>query len=206
MPPPATVYEDEASQQRFMFQQQGNRAIAKFPDSPEIMALRAVPAQRGDTYWQNDRGETVFKQSELGALTSFVDSENGAPASVVAYGATLGPPPLPASLQQKQKETAAALSKLAGHEVTVFIGQLAGQERWAAEALDLAVSGVQDANGPAGRGAAKLKSMRLETAKSANVTFKDGELVLGVSPQEGFFGLPSSEWISNAITQARSTG
>jgi hypothetical protein len=194
MPPPATVYEDEVSQR-------------KFADSPEVMALQAQPAQRGDIYWKNDSGQTVFKQSELGALTSFVDdSENGAPASVVAYAPTLGPPAVPASLDQKRKAAAAALTKLAGREVTVFLGELNGSERWASEALDVALIGVQEADGPAGQGANKLKAVRLERARAATVSFKDGDLVLGVNPDEGYNGRPSSDAISKAITQARSTG
>jgi hypothetical protein len=205
MPPSATVYEDEASQRSFTFQQQGNRAIAKFSDSPEVMVLQAVPAQRGDTYWKDAEGKTIFKESELGGLTSFVDSENGSPAAFVAYGAPVATSA--ASLELKSKEVAAKLSKLAGHDVTVF-GALAfnRNEAWAIEALDNVILGAVQANGLAGRVIAKLNAVRFELAKSANVTFKDGELVLGVNPAGGLQGRPSADDIARALTLARSSG
>jgi hypothetical protein len=205
MAPPATVYEDAASQ-RFTFEQRGNSGILKFEDNPEVMALRALPAQRGDTYWKNDAGETVLRQSEQGAVTSFVGSENGSPASFVAYGPGVGPPQS-TSLQAKSKEVAAQLSKMAGHEVTVF-GALAfaNNEAWAVDALDNLLRGAQEANGPAGRVVTRLSAVRLELAKSATVSFKDGELVLGVNPADGYAGRPSSDAIAKALTQARSAG
>jgi hypothetical protein len=206
MPPSATVYEDAASQ-RFTFQQQGgNRGILKPEDSQEVMALRAEQAQRGDTYWKDDTGKTVLKQSEQGSVTSFIDSDNGSPASFVAYGPTVGPP-LGGSLAAKSKDVAAQLTKLAGHEVTVF-GALAfaNNEAWAVDALDNLLLGAQQANGPAGRVVTRLNSVRLELAKSASVSFKDGELVLNVNPADGYAGRPSSDAIAKALSQSRSTG
>jgi hypothetical protein len=202
--PPATVYEDAASQ-RFTFEQRGNRGILKSEDSQEVMALRAEQAQRGDTYWKDDTGKTVLKESEQGSVTSFIDSDNGSPASFVAYGPTVGPPL--GSLEPKRKEVAAQLTKMAGHEVTVFGTQaFENNEAWAVEALDNVLRGAQEANGPAGRVVTKLNAVRLELAKSANVSFKDGELVLNVNPADGYAGRPSSDAIAKALTQARSAG
>jgi hypothetical protein len=203
LPPPATVYEDAASQ-RFIFQQQGDRAIAKFDDSP-AMALRAVPAQRGDTYWKDEAGRTVLKQSEQGGFTSFVDSENGSPAAFVGYTAPM--PTAAVSLELKRTEVAAKLSKLAGHEVTVFGPQaFSKNEAWVVEALDDLILGATQANGPAGRVIARLHAVRFEQARAASVTFKDGELVLGMNPAEGDEGRPSVDDIARALTLARSSG
>jgi hypothetical protein len=205
MQPPATVYEDANSGDQYVLERRGKEVYAKLP-SGEVVALDAIPAQRGDTYLRNDAGIDLFKLTESGALVSYVGNTNGAPAAVTGSAPSLSAPPVPTSLDQKRKAAAAALSKLAGREVTVFLGELGNYQAWAAEALDIAVRGVEEASGPAGRGATKLKAVRLERAKSATVSFKDGDLVLGVNPDEGYSGRPSSDAIAKAITQARSTG
>ena len=100
----------------------------------------------------------------------------------------------------------AKLTKLAGHDVTIFgTAEFAKYEAWAAEALSNVVRGVERANGPAGRVATKLNAVRLAPAKSATVSFKDGDLVLGVNPAQGYLGLPSSDQVALAISAARST-
>jgi hypothetical protein len=205
--PPATVYEDMAAQRFTLQPQGGNRAILQSEDSQEVMVLRAVPAQRGDTYWTNDVGETVLRQSEQGSVTSFIGSENGSPASVVAYGPTVGPPTSTASLEHKSREVAEKLSRLAGHEVTVF-GALAfaNFEAWAVDALDNVLRGAEEANGPAGRVVSKLNAVRLEKGAKADVSFTNGELVLEVNPADGYAGRPSSDAVAKALTQARSSG
>jgi len=55
------------------------------------------------------------------------------------------------------------------------------------------VIGVERANGLAGRIASKLEKVRLVRSKAATVSFKDGELLLGVNPDEGYGGRPSSD-------------
>jgi len=205
MAPPATVYEDANSGDQYVLEPRGRQVYAKLP-SGEVVALDAIPAQRGDTYLRNDAGIDLFKLTEGGGLVSYVGNTNGAPAAVTGSAPALSAPPVPASLDNRRRAVAAALSKLAGQEVTIFLGELNGYQAWAAEALDIAVLGVQEASGPAGRGATKLKSVRMVRAKAADVTFKDGELVLSVNPDEGYNGRPSSDAIAKAITQARSTG
>jgi hypothetical protein len=202
----ATRYEDVTSQRSFVLEQRGKEAIVKFEDSPEVMVLQAVPAQRGDTFLQNAAGENMFRRTEQGNLISYVDDKDGAPASMAGYAAPLSAPPMAASLNEMRVNAAAKLTKLAGHDVTIFgTAEFAKYEAWAAEALTNVVRGVERANGPAGRVAAKLTAVRLAPAKSATVTFKDGELLLGVNPTEGYLGRPSSDQIALAMTAARST-
>jgi hypothetical protein len=209
MPPPATVYEDAVSGQKLTFEKRNSSSgILKLEGSSEVMALRATPAQRGDTYWTNDAGEPVLRETEQGSVTSFLGSENGSPAAFVGYALPVAPPPQ-ASLELKRVEVVTQLSKLAGHEVTVFGTQAFGSyESWAVEALDNVIVGAKQANGPAaaGRVITRLTKVRLELAKAANVTFKDGELVLFVNPGDGYAGRPSSEMIAKALTLARNSG
>jgi hypothetical protein len=202
----ATRYEDATSQRSFVLEQRGKEAIVKFEDSQEVMVLQAVPAQRGDTFLQNDAGENMFRRTEQGNLISYVDNKDGAPASMAGYAAPLSAPPMAASLNEMRVNTAAKLAKLAGHDVTIFgTAEFAKYEAWAAEALTNVVRGVERANGPAGRVATKLNAVRMTPAKSATVSFKDGELLLGVNPAEGYLGRPSSDQIALAMSAARST-
>ncbi len=67
----------------------------------------------------------------------------------------------------------------------------------------MTVLGVERANGLAQTAAQDLKAVRLDRAPAATATYKDGELVLGVNPDAGYAGRPSSEAIANAITAKR---
>jgi len=202
----ATRYEDATSQRSFVLEQRGKEAIVKFEDSPEVMVLQAVPAQRGDTFLLDDAGKTMFRLTEQGNLVSYVDNKDGAPASLAGYAAPLSAPPMAASLNEMRVNAAAKLTKLAGHDVTIFgTAEFAKYEAWAAEALTNVVRGVERANGPAGRVATKLNAVRMTPAKSATVTFRDGELLLGVNPAEGYLGRPPADAIALAMTAARSS-
>jgi hypothetical protein len=202
----ATRYEDATSQRSFVLEQRGREAIVKFEDSSEVMVLEAIPAQRGDTFLRNDAGQVMFRLTEQGNLVSYVDNKDGAPAALAGFAAPLSAPPMTASLNEMRVNAAARLSKLAGHDVTIFgAAEFASNEQWAAEALSAMVRGVERSNGLAGRVASKLNAVRMKSARSASVTFKDGELLLGINPAEGYLGLPSSDAVAQAMTAARST-
>jgi len=202
----ATRYEDVTSQRSFVLEQRGKEAIVKYEDSPDVMVLEAVSGQRGDTFLRNDAGQVMYRLTEQGNLVSYVDNKDGAPAALAGYAAPLNAPPMTASLDQMRISARSTLSRMAGHDVTIFgAAEFAGKEQWAAEALNALVRGVERSNGLAGRVAAKLNAVRLTSARSASVTFKDGELVLGINPSEGYLGLPSSEAVAQAMTAARST-
>jgi hypothetical protein len=204
--PSATRYEEVTSQRTFVLEDRGREAIVKYEDSPEVMVLEAVPAQRGDVFLRNDAGDILYRLTEQGNLVSYVDNKNGAPAVMAGFAAPLSAPPMTASLNEMRIEAAARLSKLAGHDVTIFgAAEFASNEQWAAEALNAMVRGVERSNGLAGRLASKLNAVRMIKARAAGVTFKDGELILGINAAEGYLGLPSSEAITQAMTAARST-
>jgi Domain of unknown function (DUF4908) len=202
----ATRYEDATSQRSFVLEQRGKEAIVKYEDSPEVMVLEAVSGQRGDTFFRSDAGQVMYRLTEQGNLVSYVDDKDGAPASMAGLAAPLNAPPMTASLNEMRVNAASRLSKLAGHDVTIFgAAEFASHEQWAAEALSAMVRGVERSNGLAGRVASKLNAVRMTSARSASVTFKDGELVLKINPAEGYLGLPSSEAVAQAMTAARST-
>jgi uncharacterized protein DUF4908 len=204
---PATRYEDVSSDRSFLLQQQGKEAIVKFEDTNEVMVLQAIPAQRGDTFLRNDDGKVMFRLTEQGNLVSYVDNKNGAPVAMLgAANAPLNVPAMARSLNETRSTAAARLTRLAGHDVTIFgAAEFASNEAWASEVLGNVVSGVEKANGPAGRAASSLNAVRLTRGLTASVAFRDGELVLGVNPAAGDAGRPGADAIAAAITAARST-
>jgi hypothetical protein len=205
--PGATRYTDMASDRSFVIEERGRGALMQFEGSKEVIPLQAVPAPRGDTVLKSDSGQVVLRKTEAGNMVSFIGNKDGAPADFVARVAPLNAPAMPASLDELRKQSAARLSRIAGHEVTIFgTAEFANNEEWAADALTNVEIGVERANGPAGRVASKLLAVRLVPAKAPSVTFKDGELVLGVNPGQGYAGRPSSDAISTALTASRNSG
>jgi hypothetical protein len=203
----ATRYTDMATDQSFVVEERGRGALMQFEGSKEVMPLQAVPAPRGDTVFKSDSGEVVLRKTEAGNMVSFIGNKNGAPADVVGRAASLNAPAMPASLDELRKQAAARLSKMAGHEVTIFgTADFADSEQWAANALTNVEIGVKSANGPAGRVASKLTAVRLVRSKAPSAAFKDGELVLGVNPDQGYAGCPSSDALANALTASRNSG
>ena len=203
----ATRYTDMASDKNFVIEERGRGALMQFEGSKEVIPLQAVPAPRGDTVLKSDSGQVMLRKTEAGNMVSFIGNKDGAPADIIGRAASLNAPAMPASLDELRKQSAARLSRIAGHEVTIFgTAEFANNEEWAADALTNVEIGVERANGPAGRVASKLLAVRLVPAKVQSVTFKDGELLLGVNPAQGYAGRPSSDAISNALTASRNSG
>ena len=203
----ATRYTDMASDQNFVIEERGRGALLQLEGSREVMPLQSAPGPRGDTYYKSDSGEVMLKRTEAGNMVSFIGNKDGGPADAIGRAASLNAPAMPASLDDLRKQSASRLSKMAGHEVTIFgTAEFADNEQWAADALTNVEIGVERANGPAGRVASKLAAVRLVPAKAPSVAFKDGELVLGVNPDQGYAGRPSSDAIANALTASRNSG
>jgi hypothetical protein len=199
-PPPAAKYEDSVSQRSFVLDRSGDGPLLKFDDSPEVYALRATSAQRGDDFLRNDAGDLMLRVTEAGNVIAYVGAKTGAPADIAGVAAPLDAPAMTGSLTQRVKEAAANLGKMAGHDVTIFgTGAFGNDEEWASDALMMTVMGVQRADKSAHGAVQGLKSVRLVKSTMPTTTFHDGELLLGVNPLEGYAGRPSSEAVAKAI-------
>ena len=203
----ATRYNDLGSDRSFVLEERGREALLQVEGSSEVMILEVVRGQRGDTFLKSESGQVMIRKTEAGNMVSFIGSKNGAPADAAGRVGSLDAPPLPESLNDIRVKSASRLSKMAGHDVTIFgTPEFSNDEQWAADALANVEIGVQRANGLAGKVAAKLNAVRLVRTKAASVTFKDGELVLGINPVEGYAGRVSSEAITNVLTASRNAG
>lgn len=203
----AMRYTDMASEQSFVLEEHGRSALLQLEGTGEVIPLQAVPAQRGDTFLRTQSGQSLLRKTEAGNMVSYIGNKNGAPADIAGRAAPLNAPPMPASLNELRVEAAARLSQMAGHDVTIFgTAEFADHEQWAADALNNVEIGVERANGLAGRVASGLTAVRLVRATAPSVSFEDGELVLGVNPEQGYLGRVSSDAISKAMTASRSSG
>jgi hypothetical protein len=202
--PESTRFEDAVTQRSMIVQQVGRQAIVKFEDTSEVMILQSVPAPRGDTFLRNDKGEVMFRMTEQGNLVSYMDNAIGVPAVRVGPATALSVPPMAASLDQLRSNAAKRLSKLAGHDVTIFgAAEFAANEDWVTDVLGNVVSGAEMANGQAGRIVAELNKVRLARGTEASVSYSNGELLLGVNPSKGEAGHPSADQIARSLATAR---
>src|ERR1700760_3682303 len=69
--------------------------LLKFENSPEVWALQAQPAPRGDVIYKNDLGAPVLRATRLGGLTIFTDARPAGSAAALDGDSTpLRLPPL----------------------------------------------------------------------------------------------------------------
>ncbi len=190
----------------FLLEQRGSVVLLKVDGSDNVLSLMAVPGQRGDTFLMDFAGRMVLRVTAQGNVVSYIHNASGAPAEASAKAA-ITPGAMSASLDKMRASAANELTKLAGHEVTIWGTQsFANDEAWAADALSIIVLGVKNANGMAGRAASKVEKVTVRRGKAPKVGFTDGELTIDVNPEDGWSGRVTPEAISNALTASRNAG
>lgn len=208
-PTSGTRYLDMGSDQNtgFVLEQRGSVVLLQVDGSNEILSLMPVPGPGGATFFMDYKGRTLIKVTQGGSVVSYLHNTTGAPADPAGRVPALSQPAMTASLDSMRSRAASDLSKLAGHEVTIWGTQSFGSnEAWASDALNILVLGVKNANGLAGKAASKVDKVTLVRAKTPKVTFKDGELTVHVNPDDGWSGRVTPEQITNALTSARNAG
>jgi len=204
-----TRYVDMGSDKNagFVLEQRGSMVLLKVDGSENVLTLMPAPGQRGDTFFMDYAGRMVLRVTQQGNVVSYIHNASGSPAEPIAKAPPITPGAMTASLDKLRATAAAELSKLAGREVTIWGTQsFASDEAWAADALNILVLGVKNANGLAGKAASKLEKVTVRRGKAPGVSFKDGELVLDVNPNDGWSGRVTPEAITNSLTQARNAG
>lgn len=191
----------------FVLEQRGSMVLLKVDGRDEVLTLMPVPGQRGDTFFMDYAGQIVLRVTQQGNVVSYLYNKSGAPAEAVSKAQPITSVAMTASLDKMRINAAQELSKLAGHEVTIWGTQhFANSEAWASDALSILVLGVKNANGLAGKAASRVEKVTLKRAKAPKVSFKDGELTIEVNPDEGWSGRVTPEAITSALTQARNAG
>jgi hypothetical protein len=198
---------DAKTTKSFILEQRGSVVLLQQEGSKEILSLMPVPGQRGDTFFMDYAGRTVLKVTKAGNVISYLHNPAGAPADPAGRVPALSSPAMTESLDAMRASAVKELSRLAGHDVTIWGTQaFSNNEAWAADALSILVLGVKNANGHAGRAAARIEKVTIRRAKAPKVTFKDGELILDVNPDDVWAGRVTPDEVTKSLTQSRSSG
>lgn len=191
----------------FVLEQRGSVVLLQQEGSKEILSLMPVPAQRGDTAWVDYTGRTVLKVTKAGNVISYLHNPAGAPADPAGRVPPLSSPAMTASLDAMRANAAHELSKMAGHDIAIWGTQaFSNDEAWASDALSILVLGVKNANGNAGRAAAKIEKVTIRRARAPKVSFKEGELIVEVNPDDNWAGRVTPEEVTRVLTVSRSAG
>jgi len=183
----------------FVVDRTQGRLLLKFDNSPEVWALQAQPAPRGDVIYKNDLGEPVLRATRLGGVTLFTEDRPGGSAAALAGGGTplrllpLGPQDLLERLAQ-----ASAKASRASHRLISFNADATpASSALIADAATVASEAVvRMTRRPDGRALlARVKQVRLSEGRKPGVQLTKGALQITVAPAQGLAGRPSSERI-----------
>jgi hypothetical protein len=197
-PGTATMFQDSASGRTFVLERRQDVFLLQFQGDNEVYVLEPRNAPGGDVILRYN-GRDVLRVTERGNLISYYGSPAGVPADAMLASAaptrSLAPPPAD-SITSVLRAAKQQLSQFTGHEVTVFgANAFAGHEAWVAEALRVIVKGVEGAE-TAGRA---VRTVRLQISDIPSVSFRDGELLIGVNPSGGYRGRLSSDAIEQKL-------
>jgi hypothetical protein len=177
--------------------------MLKFEDSPEVFALQASMAPRGDVIYRNDLGEPVLRATRLGGFTLFTDERpTGEAVSLAGSCAPLRLPAMsPQALGDRMLQASFRAGRAARHtivfqaEATPASSALIGD---AAVVVTLAI--VRTAQRRDGDELlTRVRKVLFEEGKKASASLSAGVLRVVITPAQGLAGRPSSDRIERAL-------
>jgi hypothetical protein len=175
------------------------RTLLKFDSSPEVWALQAHPAPRGDIIYKNDLGEPVLRATRLGGITVFTEQRPGGLAAALAGGGSpLRLQPLTAQTLLERLAQASARASHAARRLIPFDADAspASSALIADAAMVTSEAVVRMTRRADGRAMlAKFNQVRLVEGRHPSVDLTKGALQITVAPTLGMAGRPSSERI-----------
>lgn len=178
------------------------RPLLKIDDNPEVWALKAQPAPRGDVLYMNDLGEPVLRATRLGGLTLFTSDQPGGSAVALAGASTaLRLPPLSPQQVFERLALASARATRAARRLIAFEAESspASSALMADAALVASEAVIRLSHKPEAKPVlARLLKVRLVEGRKAGANFNQGVMQITVAPAEGFAGRPSSDRIMAA--------
>lgn len=183
----------------FVLDRTQGRTLLKFENSPEVWALQAQPAPRGDVIYKNDLGEPMLRATRLGGVTIFTERRPGGSAAALAgNGAPLRLQPMgPQALLERLAQASARSSKAARRLIAFDADASPASSALIADAALIASEAiVRLSRQPDGRAAlAKVKQVRLNEGRRPGAQLTGGVMSITVAPTQGLAGRPSSERI-----------
>ena len=191
--------------QGFILDLSGQRPLMRFERGGEVWALRPTPAPRGDTIYRNDAGDQILRVTPDGGMTLFTTrAPQGTPVSAAGPAPSLLPPTLTAIqlwnfiVRQSQRASDAL-----GHLVVVDVEIQPGSEAVAADALSTVVDALSRmARSPNLREqAARVRRVIVTDTPGVPTSFNRGALRIGINPDAGYAGRPSSARIVRVVAE-----
>ena len=190
----------------FVLDRSQGRALLKFEDNPEVWALVANPAPRGDVIFKNDLGEPMLRATRLGGFTLFSEARpNGEAVSMAGAGGALrlsliGPQALGERLLQASYRAgrAARHSILFQAEATPASSALIGDAAVVTTLAILRIAQRKDADSLLGG----VSKVLFEEGRKVSATCSGGVLRIVIVPAQGLAGRPSSYRIEHALRKS----
>lgn len=191
--------------QGFILDLSGQRPLMRFDRGGEVWALRPTPAPRGDTIYRNDAGDQILRVTPDGGMTLFTTrAPQGTPVSAAGAAPSLLPPTLTAiqlwNFIVRQSERA---SQALGQLVVVDVEIQPGSEAVAADALSTVVDALSRmARSPNLREqAVRVRRVVVTDQPGVPTAFARGTLRIGINPDAGYAGRPSSARIVRVVAE-----
>jgi hypothetical protein len=199
--PPIARYVSQAGD-GFILDRSQARPLLKFDDSPEVWALRAHPAPRGDVIYKNDLGEPMLRATRLGGLTLFTpERPGGTPAALTGGGSSLKLTPIsPQSLLERLAQASFRATRAARKLIPFNADASPASSALIADAAAVTAEAVvRMSRRPEGRPVlARLRKVTLVEGRKPAATWHGNEMRITVSPADGLAGRPSSDRIMQA--------
>lgn len=197
-PPPVARYVSEEGE-RFTLDRSTPRPLLKFDASPEVFALQAQPAPRGDVIYKNDMGAPMLRATRLGGLTVFTEDRPGGSAAALDGDSqpirlpVIGPQVLLERLAQASAKASRAARRLIPFEADATP---ASAPLVADAAMIVAEAVTRMSHRSDGRTlVSKIGKVVLVEGKKPAAALDRGVLRITVVPAEGLGGRPSSDRI-----------
>jgi hypothetical protein len=205
--PPVARYVSEDGDGFVVDRTQSGRVLLKFDNNPEVWALQAKPAPRGDTIYKNELGEPVLRASKLGGMTLFTTERPAGDAAALMGKATSIQPPAVLSVNilfQRLVQANARASRAAQHRIafetvddatpatSVLVADTATVT---AEAFErMARDGDRNLLG-------RVTRVLLAEGHKPGASLKGGDLTVTYAPGKGLSGRPSSKRIIKIVNK-----
>ena len=205
--PPVARYQGERGESFVLDRLDGRRAVLKFDDSSELLALTASPGPRGDVIYRNDMGEAVLRATRLGGLTLFPPGDPmGMAAASVGVVQPLHAPVVygPEALLQVLIQASGRASRAAQHLIIFDASDAVATpatEPVCAEASLLTADAIGRVSSRNGGHAAVMRLGKVHFVQGADAQAAlVGRMVqITIAPELGVAGRPSSQRIAAVL-------
>ena len=197
--PPAAWYERADGRGRFVFDRSARPALVRPEGSDEVYAVHAAGAAGGGEVWLTDTDRVLLRTTNLGGVTYFPPN---APDGVLVD--RVGPaepveiePVSSADLEAAAEAMADRLAAMTRGSVTAELTAPGPTEN--AYILDTMAMIERGADAASRRAIRSLRVVRIGLGERPRASYAEGVLDISVSPELGYGGRPSSEFIRRTL-------